>query len=121
MSFPNDRRRKLAMQNYRAYLESMEREACTGDPCARQRFRRTLEEDMVPIVRDTIDRGHGTTPFTQEILATAGRLARYANGCGPAERARLVHRVAACLSECMVERLGGRSPAAQAMEETVCT
>jgi hypothetical protein len=108
------------MCSYKEYLEYLESEARTGDPAARERFRRTLERDMVPIIRDTIARGRSTCPFTEEVLATAGRLARYANGHGPEERERLVRRVASCLSECMVERLDDRPSVALAMKETVC-
>jgi hypothetical protein len=108
------------MRNYKEYLQYLEARARTGDPVARERFRRTLERDMVPFVRDTLDSGRGTTTLKREVLATADRLARYATGHGPDARERLVRRVATCLSECWVERLGVSLLVTQAMMETAC-
>lgn len=100
-------------------LEMLAAQVARGDPQAAVQLRQQLEDEMVRIVRRTLQTGAAITSLARGILAEARRLAPD-YGDQPAERQELlIDRIARRLCTSVLDRLRTGPPRERLARETV--
>ena len=90
-----------------------------GDAFAQGELRRSLEPELVHIVRRVVQGGSGRSSMDRRILVEADRIGLDAEAAASADGEQLIHKVARCISALFIDGLRSR-PFAR-VEETVCS
>jgi hypothetical protein len=98
-------------------LEDLADRAARGDRAALADLQLELEGRLVPLIREALG-GVGEPAFRRRVQATARQLARYTAHLPP-DPERLVHRVAGCLCEALVDDLTRAPAGGRYLEETL--
>lgn len=92
----------------------------SGDSSAQLELRRSLEPEMIRIVRRVVQCGAGRSSMDRRILAEAGRIGLDAVAAASEDGERLICKVAHCISACFVEGMRSSPLDRGRIDETVC-